>query len=455
MTWWLPWASALVLGLTTYFSALVLALQIVSRSSLERRLPPPNGFDWTTWLFDHVLPIRYSVALIRTALRVTFFVLVLMQVVDVSRGEVVRYIDLLIASVITVVLLWVFTVVVASALGRHVAAGLVASALPMLRLLAIACAPLTKSLSFVDEAVRRLTGANLREQEEVEAELLRSIEDTHREGGLDERAAALLENVVQFSSTDVGEVMTPRTDIEGIELTNDLADIRAFIGREGHSRIPVYEENLDNIVGILYVKDLIPYLGEEPPADFQLRGLLRQPIVVPETKPVRELLADFQQSEVHMAIVIDEYGGTAGLVTIEDVLEEIVGEIHDEHEPEDEAEPDLHEIDERRAEVDGRYHLDDLNQRLGLDLPEDEEFDTVAGFMLSVLGRVPEVGESFESHNARFTALAASPTHVERIGVELLHPAQVNGEPRRRNGNGNGNGHGRANGGQHSSAEAG
>ena len=133
-----------------------------------------------------------------------------------------------------------------------------------------------------------------------------------------------------------------------------------------------------------------------------------------------------------MAIVIDEYGGTAGLVTIEDVLEEIVGEIHDEHEPDDEAEPTMNRIDDSHAEVDGRYHIDDLNEMLGLDLPEDEEYDTIAGFVLAILGHVPEVGEAFQSHDARFTALAAAPTHVQRVGIELLSSSPLNGNRRRR-----------------------
>ncbi|MHC4710518.1 MAG: hemolysin family protein [Planctomycetota bacterium] len=237
----------------------------------------------------------------------------------------------------------------------------------------------------------------------------------------------MLENVVEFTSTDVAEIMTPRTDIDGIELTNDLAAIRTFISEVGHSRIPVYKENLDHVIGILYVKDLIPYLGQDA-NNFTLEALLRQPIIVPETKPVRELLADFQKSEVHMAIVIDEYGGTEGLVTIEDVLEEIVGEIRDEHEPAGEEEPSLVSIDATHAEVDGRYHIDDLNERLGLRIPEDDDFDTVGGFVLAQLGHVPSEGEMFESHDARFTALATAPTHVQRVAIELLRAPKSNGQ---------------------------
>ncbi len=129
-----------------------------------------------------------------------------------------------------------------------------------------------------------------------------------------------------------------------------------------------------------------------------------------------------------MAVVIDEYGGTAGLVTIEDVLEEIVGEIHDEHEPNGE-EPVLVTIDDRHAEADGRYHIDDLNEQLGLTLPEDDDFDTIAGFLLAQLGHVPRVGETFEAHDARFTALAATPTHVQRVGIELLASPLPYGAP--------------------------
>jgi len=426
------WISAAVLVLATYFSALSLALLMVSRSALEQRLDAAGHGRRGAWLFDHLTSTRQAVALLRTALRLTFFALVLVQVMGVGETSRFTYGGLAIAGAIALAILWICTTVLASSLARHVPEVMIAGALPMMRALALVFSPLTHGLSFIDEAVRRLTGANLREREDdAEAELLRSIEDTHREGALDERAAALLENVVEFSSTDVGEVMTPRTDIEGIELSNDLAAIRSFIVDSGHSRIPVYEENLDHIVGILYVKDLVPHLGEEV-ANFDLRPLLRQPIVVPETKPVRELLADFQRSEVHMAMVIDEYGGTAGLVTIEDVLEEIVGEIHDEHDADDEVEPNLVTIDEKRSEVDGRYHIDDLNEDLDLDLPEDEEFDTVGGFVLAMLGRVPQVGESFESHAARFTALAATPTHVQRVGIELLHGPAGDGEKRRK-----------------------
>ena len=151
---------------------------------------------------------------------------------------------------------------------------------------------------------------------------------------------------------------------------------------------------------------------------FDLRKILRQPIVVPDTKPVQELLRDFQRSEVHMAVVIDEYGGTAGIVTIEDVIEEIVGEIRDEHDDASVDEPKLIKISDGLVEVDGRYNIDDFNDELSWELPEDEEYDTLAGFVLASLGHVPEVGEVLETHKMRFTTLEASVTQINRLSIE-------------------------------------
>ncbi|MFB0987243.1 MAG: hemolysin family protein, partial [Phycisphaerales bacterium] len=280
--------------------------------------------------------------------------------------------------------------------------------------------PLAAITAVMDESIRRLSGANLREDEAGER-LRRSIEDTTLGGELDESAAEMLENVVDFTSTEVGTVMTPRTEIEGIQFTDDLSGIRTIIIEAGHSRIPVYGEHLDDIKGILYVKDLVPYLGTDA-TDFRLDRLLRQPIRVPETKPVQDLLRDFQRSEVHMAIVVDEYGGTSGLVTIEDVLEEIVGEIQDEHDTEEELPPAIARVDDDRWEMDARFQIYDLNELLETSIPEDDDFDTVAGFMLERLGRVPVVGEIVEAAGIRFEVLDAEPTRIERVIVTRLAP---------------------------------
>ena len=402
---------ALVLG--TWCSAVHLAICEASRSRIERLLAARKRTQSVDlgWFFDRQESVDGSISILVVFFRVAVVaILVLLMGTDA--------IELLVAALMSIALLWVFTVALAGALARHVSEGMLVGVLGPLRAITLIMRPFGAINLVIDEVIRRLSGANLREAE-AEEDLLRSVEDTQREGGLDAVAAEMIENVVEFSSTDVGTVMTPRTDIEGIELTNDLSMIRTFIAEVGHSRIPVYGENLDDILGILYVKDLVPYLGTEGEG-FTLKSVLRRPIRIPETKPVGDLLRDFQQSEVHMAIVIDEYGGTAGLVTIEDVLEEIVGEIQDEHDPEDEEPLTLDMVVEGRWEVDGRYHIDDLNEEMELDLPEDEDYDTVAGFMLAKLGRVPETGDSFDMHGYRFLVVSAAPTHIERVGIERL-----------------------------------
>ncbi len=417
MIWLVVGAGVVMLVLGAWASALHLALQEPSRSELEDLLRSRgrSGVDLTTaWIFDRHRQLATEVALIRTALRVGVTMSAVVIVVESEPDAL----EIAIATVTSVLLIWFATSVVAGAIASYLGASLVVRGVGPLRVIDLVLGPVAAIASLVDEAIRRLSGANLREHE-AEDRLRRSIEDTTLGGGLDEAAAEMLENVVEFTSTEVGTVMTPRTDIEGLPITQDLVVVRDFIAEAGHSRIPVYGQNLDDILGILYVKDLVPWLGAES-ADFRLDRLLRQPIRVPETKPVKDLLRDFQRSEVHMAIVVDEYGGTSGLVTIEDVLEEIVGEIQDEHDTAEEQPPAADEVTPGRWELDARYQIYDLNELLEVDLPEDDDFDTVAGYILERLGRVPEAGESLEAEGLRFEVLEATPTRIDRVAVERI-----------------------------------
>jgi len=361
---WLSLAALAVLIATTLLSAINLALVQVSDSALERRLERSGRSESGRWIFGQKERVDHAVAFLRTMGRIGFFALVLMEVV--GKDGVISWAPVLGSFAVAALLIWFFTSVVSSAVARYAAAGLLSGMLPVLWLLDVALRPLTKPAEIVDEAVKRLVGANLVE-DEAEEDLLRSIEDTERQGGIDATSAQMMENVVEFSDTLVGSI--------------------AVAG------------------------------------DFKLRPLLREPIRVPESKRVSELLRDFQRGKVHMAIVVDEYGGTAGLVTIEDVLEEIVGEIRDEHDAPEASEPGFREVSVGVLEADGRCPVADLNARLEVQLPEDEGYDTIAGFVLSRLGRVPEVGAMVEGGGARVKVLAASPTAVSRVSVERLVPA--------------------------------
>lgn len=415
-------AALTVLAFTTLFSAINLSLVQASESALLRRFAMRVRPERHHWIFDRWSAVDDAVSFLRTWGRIGFFALVLWAMARQGDGTIRAGQGIIAEALLfSAIVIWLFTSVVAGAIARYAAIDLIAATMPMLRVIDFCLRPITAVGSGVDEAVKRLSGANLR-RVEAEDDLLRSIEDSQRQGGIDPHAARMMESVVEFTDTIVSEVMTPRTAIEGIAYTDDLAAIRAFIHREGHSRIPVFEGNLDQITGVLYVKDLVALLGTEP-TQFQLRPLLRQPIRVPETKPVRDLLIEFQRSKMHMAIVVDEFGGTAGLVTIEDVLEEIVGEIRDEHEGPADEPPAIVSKGEHQCEAEGRVPMEDIASLFGLVLPEDVPYTTVAGFALHHFGRVPGKGEAFERHGVRVTVLDATETALQRLAVERLPDA--------------------------------
>ena len=398
--------------------AMTMTTPLVLRHEMEIRGTPERGL-WIESKYETVLQSLIFVKVMCFGYTMIGFVLLFYT-------EPLTVAALVTGQTIGIVVFWFFAAVVAGAIARAVPVSSVTRSWLVIRLTSIVNPFIRWWTEGIAEIARRLTGANLKESaglNTVEEQLLRSIEHSQREGGIPAQAAEMLENVVDLHDTDVGEIMTPRTDIEGIEMTNDISAIRKFVLESGRSRIPIFEENLDQIIGILYVKDLVGFLGAEANG-FELKNILRKPIVVPDTKPVQELLADFQQSEVHMAVVIDEYGGTSGLVTIEDVLEEIVGEIRDEHDEGESDEPALHRVRDNLVEVDGRYNLDDLNDALQIALPEDEEYDTIAGFVLANLGHVPQVGEALEIHNLVITTIKATETQIERLSVKISSVAE-------------------------------
>ena len=408
----------LILGVTTWIASIELSLRNGARTRLLEHLEQSNRREQAARLSPKLDAAADALGLTQWIGVASFLMFWTVGLTDwtLSIG------GLMLGAGTGAAMLWVACSAIAPAIARWSGAGLLQASLSVVVLAATSAVFAHSISSLINEIIRRLSGAAIQQHgrsTDAEAELLRSIEEKQRGGEIDQSAAELLGNIMEFTDTDVGEVMTPRTEIEGLELTDDLSVIKAFILEAGHSRIPVYIEDLDHIQGILYVKDLVPYLGEDA-ADFRMRDLLRRPIVIPEIKPVADLLADFQQAEVHMAIVVDEFGGTAGLATIEDVLEEIVGEIKDEHEgDDDDDEPTLIEVAPRIWEVDGRYHIDDLNETINLALPEDEEYDTVAGWFTATVGRVPDQGESLTVGNMVFSVLEAQPTHITRLRLEL------------------------------------
>ncbi len=280
--------------------------------------------------------------------------------------------------------------------------------------------PLTFGVHIVEGLVHRLAGRVDDQEDEEEAfeEEIRAIVTAGlQEGLLEEDAREMIESVIELGDADVRDIMTPRSEVDALEVSQGWEDVLSFVIRCKRTRIPVYKRTLDEVVGILYVKDLLPRIKASGQQEGeQLSNFLRPAWSVPASKPVDELLREFQRTRNHMAIVVDEYQATAGVVTIEDALEEIVGEIHDEHEPEDEREFIV--VDEHTVEVQGRAHLDDLNDQLTFQLPEPDECDTVAGLVIHQLGYIPAVAEQVVINDLCFTILEASSRRIDRLRIE-------------------------------------
>jgi putative hemolysin len=276
-------------------------------------------------------------------------------------------------------------------------------------------APLVWMLTATTSAITRLFGVTEAQQDRLTAEeLMILVERGGEQGVIEAEEQQMIGAVLELGEQRVHEVMVPRIDIKAVPATAPLDEFVETIVREGHSRIPVYEESIDNVIGILYAKDLLPYLarGESP----QITTILRTPLFVPESISVDDLLHNFQRRKVHIAIVLDEYGGTAGLVTIEDLIEEIVGEIQDEYDVE---EPMIVSLSDDEARVDGRASVDDLADHFDvqLDGADAEQYDTVGGLVYHEIGGVPNVGDTVEVDGLTLTV---ETTDGRRVGKVLV-----------------------------------
>ncbi|MEN9341069.1 MAG: hypothetical protein RJA32_1219 [Pseudomonadota bacterium] len=248
---------------------------------------------------------------------------------------------------------------------------------------------------------------------EQRRELLETLKEAQADGLIDADALAMIEGVFQVSELSARDILIPRAQIDWIDINESVEDTIAEVIRAAHSRFPVYENNRDNVIGILLAKDLLRHSQEE---DFQLRDWLRPAVFIPESKRLSVLLKDFREHRNHIAIVVDEYGGVAGLVTIEDVLEQIVGDIEDEHDTDD-IEDNIINVSETKFRIRGITELDQVNEALGTNFA-DEDNDTLAGFILRNLGRVPHKGETITIDNILF--------EIQRADARQVHVLLAN-----------------------------
>ena len=258
---------------------------------------------------------------------------------------------------------------------------------------------------------------------EDEVKTLAEVGEEH--GTLHKDEKEMIHSIFEFGETTVKEIMVPRTDMVIVDTNSTLAKLMQLVKVKLHSRIPVYKDEIDNIIGILYVKDLLPYLNKRKKEPIDLQKLARPPYFVPEQKKIDDLLKEFQAEHIHMALVVDEYGGLSGLVTLEDIIEEIVGEIQDEY---DKETPLFKKISENSFLIDGRMSVEELNDELDMQLPEIEGVETISGFILNLLGSLPLEKEEVKYSNYKFIVEKINRNRILKVRVEIVPIAEDQSE---------------------------
>ena len=372
---------------------------------------------------ERLAVVREQLALVAAIVRTTCSLALVLLVLHVLEGEsyfeawwptyaeTARYLTAFVGALL---LILVFGVAIANALARYLGDRVLTRFVPVAYLLLRLLSPAVWFLQLGDGFVRRLAGVPKKSatsaSDEFEQEILDVVTNGEIHGAVDEEEKDMIESVIELRDTTVQQIMTPRTEIVALEGTASLTEVKQLIRTEGHSRIPIHDDTIDSIVGVLYAKDLLHVEGAD---EFRPGELMRKAFFIPETKPLRDLLHEFQENKVHIAIVLDEYGGTAGLVTIEDILEELVGEITDEYEPDEPA--TLQRIDEHTVEVDARMRVEEINDELELTLPESDDYETIGGLMFTSLGTIPPVGAELQVADVEMRVISAEARKINRI----------------------------------------
>lgn len=281
-------------------------------------------------------------------------------------------------------------------------------------------APFVKFLSLSTNGVVRLLGFDPNADEEVvtEEEIRMMVDVGGEKGVIEDDQKEMINNIFEFDDLDAGDVMTHRTDVVAADVNDTtLEEFMALAIENGRSRIPLYDEDIDKIVGIVYIKDLLKYVGKEVKVKGTLKNIMREPYFVPETKACGELFKEMRLKRIQMAVVVDEYGGTAGIVTLEDIVEAVMGDIQDEY---DEEEEEISKIDDNTFTVDGTIDIEEIDELIGKELP-DGDYETLAGFIMDELQCIPKNGEMNEVvfENVKFTVLQVEDRRIEKIKVEI------------------------------------
>ncbi|MCX3067856.1 MAG: hemolysin family protein [Cetobacterium sp.] len=277
--------------------------------------------------------------------------------------------------------------------------------------------PIVKILMWTSILIGRILGVEVKTENIMftEEDLISFVNVGEAEGIIEEEEKEMIHSIVGLGETNAKEIMTPRTSMFAVEGNKTLDDIWEEMIEAGFSRIPVYEETIDNIIGVLYTKDVLNYLKAHS-TDTQVKELVREAYYVPETKSIIEILQEFKSKKVHIALVLDEYGGIGGVLTIEDLLEEIVGEIRDEFDNEEEE--SIKEIDDNRYEVDAMLDIETINKSLNIDLPISEDYESLGGLIMSELGKIPAIGDIVDFQDVKLVVVEVEKMRVSKVEIQ-------------------------------------
>jgi putative hemolysin len=274
-----------------------------------------------------------------------------------------------------------------------------------------------KNISFVQTLIGKFLPA--KKKQVSEEEVIQLLEEGERSGAIDKTEHELIKSILEFTDTTVKEVMVPRTDVFAVDISTQRDRLLQSLIDQGFTRVPVYRESIDNIIGIIYTKDLIGMLEHRDL--IILQDVIRPAYLVPESKKISVLLKELQKNRQHMAIVIDEFGGTEGIITIEDIVEEIVGEIRDEYDDEPSEVETSHDGTDF---VNGGIAIHQFNERFGVEIPEDAQYDTISGFLHQLTERIPELHEEIKYENITFTVVKKNERRIRQVKVKIT-PKEV------------------------------
>ncbi len=420
---WLPRIISLIITLvfSAFFSGSEVALFSLGKKKLNEQLIP-NKFvlKHLKLLIDDQRRLLVTILLGNTIFNVAASILAVLIALDVAEAYNLSVDLVLLVQIIVLTLLVLFA--------GEVTPKVVASKYPVqfakivavpLYWIGVVVYPVAKILTEIIKSLASKFSFDKSNSAILSSEITDLAEIGAEKGTIEDSEHELIHGLVKFKTVTTREVMTPRVDIIAIPLVADYDEAVKLITESGHSRMPLYDDNLDNIVGVIYAKDLLPFIGQtNDKQSFQLKKISRKVIFIPETKLISDLMNEFQEANLHIGIVVDEYGGTSGLISLEDILEEIVGEIRDEYDKEENEIVDLHN---NSFVVLGKVPIDEINELLNTNLSsENDDYDTIGGFIFNHTGSIPKNNFSFEFNNFRFTVKKVENNRIKKVLIEKL-----------------------------------